>query len=129
MQQVNQMQAEEFEAIMMREAGFALAREHYESIVEPVYLAVNESKEEFARYCAEKDLNGLELLRGDLSLVGRYADVGMTIWQIHAVLLEARASRAADASAIRTLRDENRKLGKRVAALEAKIGIIRSALG
>lgn len=123
------MQAEEFEAIITRTAGFALAREHYESIVEPVYLAVSESKEEFARYCAEKGLNGLELLRGDLERVARYAGAGMTIWQIHAVMLEARTNRVVNAGAIRTLRDENRRLGESAAGLEAGASAIGSALG
>jgi len=80
------MQLNEFETLMNQHAGWTFPPEYYESIIEPVYMATGDDKLGFVRFCAEKDLNGLQLLKSDLRTVEHLAGIGMTIIQIHAVI-------------------------------------------
>ena len=80
------MQLQEFENLMNQYAGWTFPAEYYESIIEPVYMATGDDKLAFVKFCAEKDLNGIQLLKSDLSTVEHLSGLGMTITQIHAVL-------------------------------------------
>ena len=80
------MQLCEFENQMNEQAGWTFPAEYYETIIEPVYMATNEGKEDFAKYCIKHDLNGLELLHKNLRMVDHLSGLGMNIDQIHAVV-------------------------------------------
>lgn len=80
------MQPQEFDNLMREQAGWTFPAEHYETIVEPVYLATTESKQDFVRYCIDRDLNGLQLLMRYLPAVKDLAGQGMTLPQIHNVI-------------------------------------------
>ena len=86
------MQLCEFETLMNQHAGWTFPAEYYESIIEPVYMATGDDKIAFVKFCVEKDLNGIQLLKSDLRTVERLSGLGMTITQIHAVvrMLEER---------------------------------------
>ena len=79
------MQLQEFETLMHKYAGWTFPTSYYKSIIEPVYLATINDKIAFVKFCAEKDLNGLQLLKSDLSTVQQLSNLGMTITQIYAV--------------------------------------------
>ena len=79
------MQQQEFETLMHKYAGWTFPSEYYKSIIEPVYISTNEDKIAFVKFCAEKDLNGLQLLKSDLSTVEHLSGLGMTITQIYVV--------------------------------------------
>lgn len=79
------MQLQEFETLMHKYAGWTFPTSYYKSIIEPVYLATNDNKIAFVKFCAEKDLSGLQLLKSDLSTVQQLSNLGMTITQIYAV--------------------------------------------
>ena len=80
------MQLKEFETLMNQHAGWTFPTEYYESIIEPVYMATGDDKLAFVRFCAEKDLNGIQLLKSDLHTVEHLSGLGMSITQIHAVI-------------------------------------------
>jgi len=80
------MQLQEFETLMNRHAGWTFPAEYYESIIEPVYMATGDDKLAFVKFCAEKDLNGIQLLKSDLRTVEHLSGTGMTITQIYAVV-------------------------------------------
>ena len=80
------MQLQEFDTLMNQHVGWTFPAEYYESIIEPVYMATGDDKLTFVRFCIEKDLNGIQLLKSDLSTVERLSGLGMTINQIHAVI-------------------------------------------
>jgi hypothetical protein len=80
------MQLQEFETLMNQYAGWTFPSEYYESIIEPVYMATGDDKITFVKFCAEKDLNGIQLLKSDLSTVEHLSGLGMTISQIYVVL-------------------------------------------
>ena len=79
------MQRQEFETLMHKYAGWTFPAEYYKSIIEPVYMASGDDKIAFVKFCAEKDLNGLQLLKSDLSTVEHLSGLGMTITQIYVV--------------------------------------------
>jgi hypothetical protein len=79
------MELQEFETLMNQQAGWTFPAEYYESIIEPVYMATGDDKIAFVKFCAEKDLNGIQLLKSDLRMVEHLSGLGMTITQIHAV--------------------------------------------
>ena len=79
------MQLQEFETLMNKYAGWTFPSEYYESIIEPVYMATGDDKLAFVKFCAEKDLNGIQLLKSDLRTVEHLSGTGMTITQIHVV--------------------------------------------
>ena len=81
------MQLQEFETLMNQHAGWTFPAEYYETIIEPVYMATGDDKLAFVTFCAEKDLNGIQLLKSDLRTVEHLSGLGMTITQIHAVFL------------------------------------------
>ena len=66
------MQLQEFETLMNQHAGWTFPAELHER--------------EFVKFCAEKDLNGIQLLKSDLRTVEHLSGLGMTITQIHAVI-------------------------------------------
>ena len=80
------MQLQEFEALMNQYAGWTFPSEYYESIIEPVYMATGDDKITFVKFCAEKDLNGIQFLKSDLRSVEHFSGLGMTISQIYVVL-------------------------------------------
>ena len=80
------MQLQEFENLMNQFAGWTFPSEYYESIIEPVYMATGDDKITFVMFCAEKDLNGIQLLKSDLSTVEHLSRLAMTISQIYVVL-------------------------------------------
>ena len=80
------MQLQEFETLMHKYAGWTFPAEYYKSIIEPVYMASGDDKIAFVKFCAEKDLNGLQLLKSELSTVEHLSRLGMTITQIYVVL-------------------------------------------
>ena len=79
------MELQEFETLMNQHDGWTFPAEYYESIIEPVYMATVDDKIAFVKFCAEKDLNGIQLLKSDLRMVEHLSGLGMTITQIHAV--------------------------------------------
>ena len=79
------MQLQEFETLMHKYAGWTFPTDYYKSIIEPVYIATGDDKIAFVKFCAEKDLNGLQLLKSDLSTVEHLSRFGMTITQIYVV--------------------------------------------
>ena len=79
------MQLQEFETLMHKYAGWTFPSDYYKSIIEPVYIATGDDKIAFVKFCAEKDLNGLQLLKNDLSTVEHLSGFGMTISQIYVV--------------------------------------------
>ena len=80
------MQPKEFETLMNQHAGWTFPAEYYESIIEPVYMATGDDKIAFVKFCAVKDLNGIQLLKSDLCTVEHLSGLGMTITQIHTVM-------------------------------------------
>ena len=80
------MQLQEFEKLMNKYAGWTFPSEYYESIIEPVYIATSDDKIAFVKFCAEKDLNGIQFLKRYLSTVEDLSRLGMTISQIYMVL-------------------------------------------
>ena len=80
------MQLQEFEKLMNKYAGWTFPSEYYESIIEPVYISTNGDKIAFVKFCAEKDLNGIQFLKRYLSTVEHLSRFGMTISQIYMVL-------------------------------------------
>lgn len=80
------MQLCEFENMMNEQVGWTFPAEYYETIIEPVYMATGDDKLAFVKFCAEKDLNGIQLLKSDLRTVEHLSGLGMTITQIHAVV-------------------------------------------
>ena len=79
------MQLQEFEKLMNQYAGWTFPSRYYKSIIEPVYIATGDDKIAFVKFCAEKDLKGLQLLKNDLSTVEHLSGFGMTISQIYVV--------------------------------------------
>ena len=77
------MQLHEFDKLMIEQGGWTFPAEYYEEIIEPVYLELNDDKEEFVKFCHAKDLNGLELLKNYLPTVKKLAETGMNVSQIH----------------------------------------------
>jgi Leu/Phe-tRNA-protein transferase len=49
-------------------------------------MATGDDKIAFVKFCAEKDLNGIQLLKSALPTVEHLSGIGMTITQIHAVV-------------------------------------------
>ena len=80
------MQLQEFEKLMNKYAGWTFPSEYYESIIEPVYISTSDDKIAFVKFCAEKDLNGIQFLKRYLSTVEDLSRLGMTISQIYMVL-------------------------------------------
>ena len=81
------MQLCEFENMMNEQVGWTFPAEYYETIIEPVYMATGDDKLAFVKFCGEKDLNGIQLLKSDLRTAEHLSGLGMTITQIHAVFL------------------------------------------
>ena len=80
------MELQEFETLMNQQAGWTFPAEYYESIIEPVYMATGDDKLTFVKFCVEKDLNGIQLLKSDLRTVEHLSGMGMSINQIYAVV-------------------------------------------
>ena len=71
---------------MTQYVGWTFPAEYYESLIEPVNMETGDDKITFVKFCAEKDLNGIQLLKSDLSTVEHLSGLGMTIFQIHTVV-------------------------------------------
>ncbi len=80
------MQLQEFEKLMNQYAGWTFPSRYYKSIIEPVYIATNDDKIAFVKFCAEKDLNGIQFLKRYIYTVEDLSRFGMTISQIYMVL-------------------------------------------
>ncbi len=80
------MQLQEFETLMHKYAGWTFPSSYYKSIIEPVYIATSDDKIAFVKFCAEKELNGIQFLKRYLSTVEDLSRFGMTISQIYMVL-------------------------------------------
>jgi c-di-GMP-related signal transduction protein len=76
------MQREEFDQRMIAKFGWTFPVEYYESIIEPVYMMLNEDKDAFVDFCGEKDLNGLETLLHAKHYVMDLVETGMSVNQV-----------------------------------------------
>lgn len=85
----------EFKTLMNDRFGWCFPEDIYNEIIEPVYIVVREEKAEFVTYCADKDLNGLQLLFHNLEDVEHFALLNFSIYQIHHVLMALRKERKA----------------------------------
>lgn len=112
------MQLQEFETLMNQHVGWTFPSEYYESIIEPVYMATGDDKIAFVKFCGEKDLNGIQLLKSDLSTVEHLSGFGMTITQIYVVfrMLEEKETKIHNLKS--TVQRQRRTLNSIQAALK-----------
>lgn len=80
------MMRQEFDNMMVARFGWTFPESHYPMITS-VYVNCHESKEDFVKFCGEKDLNGIETLHryGEKACTMAHS-MGLTIFQVYKIL-------------------------------------------